>query len=93
MRVIQVDFAVRDDRSLNGWVFGTFVYNGGSKETNVCSLQGLDPSLAKRGKRMFNHMTGLNAVLAVEPSHSRWSNVGKRSRPQSSGLRKRQETH
>lgn len=28
MRLIQVDFAVVDDRSPIGWVFGTFMYDG-----------------------------------------------------------------
>ena len=28
LRLFQVDFAVRDDRSENGWIFSTFMYNG-----------------------------------------------------------------
>lgn len=28
LRLLQVDFAVRDDRSPIGWIFGTFIYDG-----------------------------------------------------------------
>ena len=35
LRLFQVDFAVRDDRAPIGWVFGTFMYNGHSKESDV----------------------------------------------------------
>jgi len=33
--LLQVDFAVADDRADIGWVFGTFMYNGEMKEANV----------------------------------------------------------
>jgi hypothetical protein len=36
VRLIQVDFAVRDDRAEKiGWVFGTFMYDSSVKEANV----------------------------------------------------------
>lgn len=35
MRLLQVDFAVVDDRADTGWVFGTFMYNGAMKESDV----------------------------------------------------------
>ncbi|KAF4462444.1 hypothetical protein FALBO_10748 [Fusarium albosuccineum] len=34
VRLLQVDFAVRDDRADIGWVFGTFMYNGHMKDAN-----------------------------------------------------------
>jgi hypothetical protein len=36
VRLIQMDFAVRDDRTPTGWVFGTFMFDGTRKDTNVC---------------------------------------------------------
>jgi hypothetical protein len=38
MRLIQVDFAVRDDRAPIGWVFGTFMYNGNSPILDVSRM-------------------------------------------------------
>lgn len=35
VRLLQVDFAVRDTRSPTGWVFGTFMYNGNKTDSNV----------------------------------------------------------
>lgn len=35
LRLLQVDFAVRDDNAEIGWVFGTFMYNGDLKAENV----------------------------------------------------------
>jgi len=35
LRLLQVDFAVRDDRAEIGWVFGTFMYDGSRKDKNV----------------------------------------------------------
>ncbi|KUJ20860.1 uncharacterized protein LY89DRAFT_640748 [Mollisia scopiformis] len=32
VRLLQVDFAVRDDRAPIGWVFGTFMYDGSQKQ-------------------------------------------------------------
>jgi len=37
LRLLQVDFAVRDDRAPIGWVFGTFMYDGNQKQENVSS--------------------------------------------------------
>ncbi|KAJ9131775.1 hypothetical protein NKR23_g11539 [Pleurostoma richardsiae] len=34
LRLLQVDFAVRDDRADIGWVFGTFMYNGDMSDNN-----------------------------------------------------------
>ncbi|KXJ90395.1 hypothetical protein Micbo1qcDRAFT_120327 [Microdochium bolleyi] len=52
MRLLQVDFAVVDDRADIGWVFGTFMYNGEMKESNpwdrimpVGIMWGNDPEL------------------------------------------------
>lgn len=35
LRLLQVDWAVRDDRAPIGWVFGTFMYDGSQKDKNV----------------------------------------------------------
>ncbi|KAL3451160.1 hypothetical protein BJX65DRAFT_304562 [Aspergillus insuetus] len=35
LRLLQVDFAVRDDRAPIGWVFGTFMYAGTRNEDNA----------------------------------------------------------
>lgn len=35
LRLFQVDFAVRDKSSENGWVFGTFMYNSNLKDPNA----------------------------------------------------------
>ena len=35
LRLLQVDFAVRDDRAQIGWVFGTFMYNGQLEDKDV----------------------------------------------------------
>lgn len=35
LRLLQVDFAVVDERSPIGWVFGTFMYDGSSPKINV----------------------------------------------------------
>lgn len=35
LRLLQVDFAVRDNRAPIGWVFGTFIYTGNKPESNV----------------------------------------------------------
>ena len=35
LRLIQVEFAVRDDRAKIGWVFGTFMYDSENREENV----------------------------------------------------------
>jgi len=35
VRLIQLDFAVRDDRAPIGWAFGTFMYNGNSPILDV----------------------------------------------------------
>ena len=35
VRLIQLDFAVRDDRAPIGWAFGTFMYNGNSPSLDV----------------------------------------------------------
>ncbi|KAG8530262.1 uncharacterized protein KY384_004763 [Bacidia gigantensis] len=52
LRLIQVDFAVRDERAPIGWVFGTFMYDSESKEKNdwdriipVGLMWGNDPNL------------------------------------------------
>jgi len=47
LRLIQVDFAVRDDRAPTGWVFGTFMYDGTTSEENVCHKYLLPPLLNK----------------------------------------------
>ncbi|GFG19192.1 hypothetical protein IFM5058_09806 [Aspergillus udagawae] len=39
LRLLQVDFAVRDDRSPIGWIFGTFMYNGDKCEKNTTGEQ------------------------------------------------------
>lgn len=36
LRLLQVDFAVRDDRAPIGWVFGTLIYDGRRLDKNVC---------------------------------------------------------
>ena len=53
VRLLQIDVAVRDDRSLNGWLFGTFAYDGSMSGETVwdrfapIGLQwGNDPGLA-----------------------------------------------
>jgi hypothetical protein len=38
LRLIQVDFAVADQRSEVGWVFGTFVYDEDRTDDNVSSV-------------------------------------------------------
>jgi hypothetical protein len=38
VRLIQMDFAVRDDRSPIGWVFGTFMYDGSRIDMDVRRL-------------------------------------------------------
>jgi hypothetical protein len=35
VRLLQVDFAVRDDRAPIGWAFGTFMYSGNSPILDV----------------------------------------------------------
>lgn len=35
VRILQMDIATRDDRSLTGWIFGTFMYNGHLKQHDV----------------------------------------------------------
>ncbi|KAF2757845.1 hypothetical protein EJ05DRAFT_368530 [Pseudovirgaria hyperparasitica] len=52
LRLLQVDFAVRDDRAPIGWVFGTFMYDGSQKDQNpwdriipVGLMWGNDPQL------------------------------------------------
>lgn len=37
LRLLQADWAVRDDRAPIGWVFGTFMYDGSQKDKNVRS--------------------------------------------------------
>ncbi|KAK3380697.1 hypothetical protein B0T24DRAFT_571599 [Lasiosphaeria ovina] len=63
LRLLQVDFAVRDDRSPIGWVFGTFMYDGSLTQHKntwdriipVGIMWGNDPDLTKQdyadGKR------------------------------------------
>ncbi|KAI8297328.1 hypothetical protein K4K59_003505 [Colletotrichum sp. SAR11_240] len=38
LRLLQVDFAVTDERAKIGWVFGTFMYYGDMKEANVSNF-------------------------------------------------------
>ncbi|KAH8681759.1 hypothetical protein BX600DRAFT_544267 [Xylariales sp. PMI_506] len=52
LRLLQMDFAVRDDRAPIGWVFGTFMYDGNVKDRNpwnrtipVGIMWGNDPNL------------------------------------------------
>ncbi|KAL8797820.1 MAG: hypothetical protein Q9195_000172 [Heterodermia aff. obscurata] len=52
MKLIQVDFVVRDERAPIGWVFGTFMYDSGSKAKSgwdriipVGLMWGNDPKL------------------------------------------------
>jgi hypothetical protein len=35
LRLLQVDFAARDDNAPTGWVFGTFMYDGSQKDDEV----------------------------------------------------------
>ena len=71
LRLLQVDFAVRDDRIQvgkdgNGWVFGTFMYDGSkTNETDVSELPAVPwPRLT---------------FLGLEPHHSSRAAVGQRS--------------
>ena len=45
VRLIQVDFATRDDRADIGWVFGTFMFDSEQKASNVGQVLSLHPTL------------------------------------------------
>ncbi|KAF0328732.1 hypothetical protein GQ607_004144 [Colletotrichum asianum] len=58
LRLLQVDFAVTDERAKIGWVFGTFMYYGDMKEANpwnriipVGIMWGNDPELTPQRAR------------------------------------------
>lgn len=75
LRLLQVDFAVRDDRVAvgpdgNGWVFGTFMYDGSRKDADV----------SKDYLGCLHNMgsvANLTDVVAMEPHHTSWIDVGK----------------
>ena len=74
MRLLQVDWAVRDDKSDIGWVFGTYMYDGSQKNQNVslvCAFFRVSPRL----KPLENDV--LIKTLAMGLYYSSWSDVGK----------------
>jgi len=83
LRLLQVDLAVKDSRSVEtGWVFGTFVYNGklpGSdwkdRLVPVGAMWGNDPDLtvAATRKGMSPHQDWINPSLDVPFQHLGWA--------------------
>ncbi|KAJ9106010.1 hypothetical protein QFC19_003346 [Naganishia cerealis] len=51
VRLLQVDFGVRDNRSITGWVWGTFMYDGGVDKSDWGNDPDLSQAAYEKGER------------------------------------------
>lgn len=69
VRLVQVDFAVVDERSPIGWVFGTYMYDCKVNEKDVSET-------FLRSLCEYNSLTALPTNLALEQTYPCWTSMG-----------------
>ncbi|KAJ5662260.1 uncharacterized protein N7477_009876 [Penicillium maclennaniae] len=66
LRLLQVDFAVRDDRSPIGWIFGTFMYTGTKHESNVRNVLEVEAYILN-GAQAWNRIIPVGIMWGNDP--------------------------